>query len=293
MGCPEVAFGQAFGWRPPIFCPQGNSHWSLARLRLALPAFARVYDQRPIRINTFGVGANHAFSLWYTVRTLKPLHIIESGVWCGQTTWLLRQAAGPEAHIYSLDPLVGVEHRAMAYRDDWTGRAHYFLAKDFIDFADMDWDRFIPPQERSRTLVVLDDHKSSVERLRVMQRHGFMHLFYEDNFNYNYGFGDTYSFNLLCSALPAGARNVSYRSNVGDPGVAISLEEHQQHLDYLRSHVDVYYEFQPILDECGPGFRPTLLPNVTHLRRLGLPAPDEDSCNYCHCHPAYVRLKSV
>lgn len=73
MGCPEVAFGQAFGWRPPIFCPQGHSHWSLARLRLALPAFARVYDQRPIRINTFGVGANHAFSLWYTVRTLKPL----------------------------------------------------------------------------------------------------------------------------------------------------------------------------------------------------------------------------
>ena len=51
-----------------------------------------------------GININHGFALWFTARKLRPPVVIESGVYHGLGTWLIRQGAGPDAHIINLDP---------------------------------------------------------------------------------------------------------------------------------------------------------------------------------------------
>merc|ERR1712113_658560 len=114
--------------------------------------------------------ANHAFALWSVVRTLKPKHIIESGVWCGQTSWLLRQAAGPGTWIYPLDPR---PMSMFAYRDNASSRSRYFTGQAFKDLSEVDWGSLIPAEDKSRVLVVLDDHQSCTRRVKELLAHGF------------------------------------------------------------------------------------------------------------------------
>merc|ERR1711879_502538 len=137
--------------------------------------------------------------------------------------------------------MAGQQHRALGYRDK--GRTRYFLRKDFKDLSEMDWSGLIPEAEREATLVVLDDHVSSTKRVQDLLAQGFVHLWYDDNFNYNYGAGDTYSFNLVCSPPPDGASNATFRATLGDPLETISLEQHKAKLDYIVEHVDTYFEF--------------------------------------------------
>ena len=50
------------------------------------------------------ININHGFALWFTARKLRPPVVIESGVYHGLGTWLIRHFAGPDAHIINLDP---------------------------------------------------------------------------------------------------------------------------------------------------------------------------------------------
>lgn len=253
LGCPKM------GTAEPSLCPQGKTHWTLDQIRKALPRFAHLYSRRPIKINTFGMNTNHAFAMWYVAQALQPKHVIESGVWCGQGTWLLRQALGPKAWIYVLDPRHHLHNGYMAFRDWKTGRTRYFTGENFKDLRDMDWDNLIPPEERSQTLVVLDDHQASIKRVRDLLAHNFIHLFYDDNANMNLGEelgGDTYSFNMVCSPLPLGVSSVQYKDELGSIERQISLGEHDANLKYLMDHVEVYFEFPPIFDGCHEDLPP-------------------------------------
>merc|ERR1740121_1586085 len=80
----------------------------------ALPEFAAMYMQRPRQRNDGGGGVNHLFGLWFAVRQIKPKYIIESGVFQGQSTWVLRQAMGSNASILSFDP----SSRTPTYSED-------------------------------------------------------------------------------------------------------------------------------------------------------------------------------
>merc|ERR1719420_1267544 len=66
---------------------------------------------------------------------------------------------------------------------DLSGKTTYLVAQNFADLAMARWDLLIPDAKvRERTLVILDDHQSSVERLKMLRRWGFRHVFYEDNY---------------------------------------------------------------------------------------------------------------
>ena len=73
-------------------------------MKRALPTFLDVWNRRPLKSNSGGMGFHHQFMLWYTARTLKPKLIVESGMKSGATTWLLHEAA-PLARIISFDPI--------------------------------------------------------------------------------------------------------------------------------------------------------------------------------------------
>ena len=63
---------------------------------------------------SLGTGIHHQFGLWCIMRFLKPKHIIESGVFRGLGTWIMRQAA-PSAQIIVIDP--SVRHKFLRYED--------------------------------------------------------------------------------------------------------------------------------------------------------------------------------
>ena len=67
---------------PPTLC-QRHTQWTCDELLMELPAFAKIYKKRPIEHNRHGMGVNHAFSLFFTLKKLLPTHVIESGVYRG------------------------------------------------------------------------------------------------------------------------------------------------------------------------------------------------------------------
>jgi len=119
----------------------------------------------PVRQKHGGNGFNGALELFVVARMLDPDVIIESGVFRGLTTWVLRQAC-PEARLFCFDAVfANLQHRdpAATYSEaDWS----------LYDFGDLDL---------SRALVLFDDHIDQARRLAEADRRGLRHLVFDDN----------------------------------------------------------------------------------------------------------------
>lgn len=274
----------------PTNCPQGNDHWSVDELKMAMPEFAKLYAKRPIQNNRGGMNINHAFALWFTVSHMKPEYIIESGVLHGQTTWLLHQAA-PEAQVYSVDPM---SEWQLLYKDNST-KQRYFMGENFKDLSNITWDDFIPKDARHRTLVMLDDHQSSIKRTKQLLAHDFIHLWYDDNWSGNYEGADCYSFNQVCSPAPAKAKAVSWKDNMGASSESISVDDHNDNSKWLSSHIEIYYEFPAIFDGCADHsshkHSHSLFSKEAELLAMGLPSIADERNHYLHLYSPYVKLK--
>lgn len=290
IGCWDGATGT------PELCPPGRTHplWTKSAMQAALRNFSHLYALRPICVNNWGVNANHAFALWFTVKMLKPRVVIHSGLLFGQSTWLIRMALGPVPRMYALDP----RHELNLHYID-RGRTTYMMGDHFQDFGEVDWGRLLSPKERARTLVVLDDHQSVTRRIREVLAHGFSHVFWDDNPNEFYSSGfyiDMYSYNAVCSPLPPGLSNLAYRDQFGRESMNITVEAHQENVEYIRAKTDTYFEFPPVFDGCsrtsGDGAAGPLLGNATRLLAFGLPPVARDPAHYDHMYPAYAKLRA-
>lgn len=153
----------------------GRPPWSRDELVAELETFAALYATRPIRDNEGGMRSAHMFAVWTLARKLQPEAIIESGVWRGQSSWLLEQAC-PDAKLHCID----IDLSRVAYLSE---RARYF--ED--DFSTLYWDDL----PRDKTLLFFDDHQDAVRRVRSAKALGFQHLLFEDN--YPASRGDCYS----------------------------------------------------------------------------------------------------
>ena len=170
-----------------------------------------------------GMNINHGFALWFTARKLRPPVVIESGVYHGLGTWLIRQGAGPDTHIINLDPSPSSQLR---YKES---EGTHLMGANFSDFGLVNWHRLIPdPAVRARTLVVLDDHMSCVKRVGQMLDAGFYHLFYEDNWALPYrkgvAFPDSYGFNAVCAPVQIDRVRKAYNAKENEPTSAPWLE---------------------------------------------------------------------
>jgi len=230
---------------------------------------------------------NHAFALWFSVKQIKPKYIIESGVFLGQTTYILRKAA-PDAQIFSIDPKAeGVTGNGCCwphFHDDG-GKTMYFRGDGFKDLNKIDWDSLIPKDERDQVFVSLDDHMSSVRRSAELLRRGFLHLWYDDNWVNH----DTYSFNKMCSK-PVGDY-VELRDNFGRTKTNLTLEQHANNSQWLRGHIETYFEFPALYDGCSDHTRRRSLLRPEELSSHGLPEVDEDWIHYTHQYAPYVKLR--
>ncbi|OIP90866.1 MAG: hypothetical protein AUK55_12205 [Syntrophobacteraceae bacterium CG2_30_61_12] len=127
--------------------------------------FLRIYPQRPIKINTGGTGLGANYWMFVVLRQIKPNLIIESGVWKGQSSWLLRQAR-PTAEIHAFDIcLNNMLHKepSIAYHEcDW-------IAENIFN------------RQPNEGLVFFDDHSNQAKRVREAYDRGFKWLLFDDN----------------------------------------------------------------------------------------------------------------
>ena len=124
----------------------GNPPWSRDETIASLDEFSALYAKRPISDNQGGMQAPHMFAVWFMARKLQPDLIVESGIWKGQSTWLLEQAC-PAAKLISIDLHLG-------YREYISGTVTY----SDRDFCEQDWSS-LPITDRS--LVFFDDHQNA------------------------------------------------------------------------------------------------------------------------------------
>lgn len=131
----------------------------------AVQSFYSLAPGCPIRQSRGGCGFNAGLELFVAARILRPSVVVESGVYRGFTTWVLRSAA-PQAKILSFDIDLSRIRRAEP-------------GVEYVE-ADLATYDFAPiPKERS--LCFFDDHVSQALRLEQAYALGFTDLIFDDN----------------------------------------------------------------------------------------------------------------
>jgi hypothetical protein len=151
----------------------GNIPWSMDNIIKSLDDFVELYKQRPLINNRGGMGAPHCFATYFIMKHLDKPYIIESGVWKGQSTWLIEKTC-PEAKLLCIDP-------NLYYRKYISEKANYTTT---------DWEE-LDIKNPEKTLCFFDDHQNAFKRIQNAVERGFKHLIFEDN--YPLGQGDCIS----------------------------------------------------------------------------------------------------
>lgn len=263
--------------------------------REAVPEFVAVYRSRPIAQNPLGMGFNHCFATWFILRTMQPKLVVESGVWRGQSTWLIEKAA-PDAEIVAIDP----QPQSRVYT---SRKARYETA----DFSRLDWSR----ADVGNAVVFFDDHQNAYERLKDMRWLGFRHAIFEDN--YPCGEGDCYSLRHLqagfghphiqmSSAYAATPRELLKRwliepllTRLG-PAQKVIVPPNDSDRANLARHLAAYVEFPAVAladrnnwGGAWEGAYEPVPPLLDSLIQLPADALKDDDMGYCHI--AYVALR--
>jgi hypothetical protein len=147
---------------------------SCDELRPYIHDFLELYARRPIRDNTGGMKSPHCFWTYYWLRKLQPEVVIESGVWKGQSTWLIEQTL-PTARIISID----MTWKYLQYKSP---RAEYTN----VDFNTINWTKVLG-NSVSKTLAFIDDHQNNYERLKTAYTHKIRWMIFEDNYPTSHG----------------------------------------------------------------------------------------------------------
>ncbi len=222
----------------------GCQLWTKADILEHIDEFASIYDDRPIRDNYGGMKAPHMFALWFMARKLRPDLIVESGIWKGQSTWLL-EVACPQAKLVAIDLDLDTREyisKKAAYSDR--------------DFSEQDWSEIT-----DRSLVFFDDHQNAYRRLQQCKWFGFKHVIFEDN--YPASKGDFYSlkkafsrtgFDPADSSSPTRTCFNRLATRIGLRLLSLSRQHepvrtHPNDIDarMLESHLETYFEFPPVI----------------------------------------------
>jgi len=181
-----------------------------------LLAFLEIYRKRVIQDNQYGMLSVGNFYLWLLLRNLKPAAVIESGVWKGQSTWMIEQAV-PHAQIISIDP--ELQNRVYI-----SPNASYTSE----DFQKLDLHTTLNNEVRS-TVCFFDDHQNAFERVLQCREKGIKHLIFDDN--YPPGFCD----------------------NRIDPHLSLrkcfEMQEHCEKAEVLKQIIKQYFIMPPIIEK--------------------------------------------
>ena len=139
--------------------------WAKVEILKEVEVFRNLYEKRPIKNNKHGMQFQHMFATYFILKKLKPSFVIESGVYKGQSTWLIENTL-PSAKILSID--IDLSQRIYISK-----KAKY----SNIDFKDQNFSNL--PKD---TLVFLDDHVNHYERLKQAKFFNIKKIILEDNY---------------------------------------------------------------------------------------------------------------
>ena len=242
---------------------------------------------------------NHCFATWFRLRELNPQVVVESGVWRGQSTWLIEQAL-PEAKLYCLD----VNFSPCEYKSE---KAIYWER----DFSQCDWSNV----DTENAVCFFDDHQNSYARVRDMYFFGFRHGIFDDNFPC--GEGDNYSLRHMLAGVghPRIQMSAGYKGSLRERAKMYVLEKAYRHAGARQEILvqpnsedrknfgkvcESYFEFPPVAkakttlwgrewsgdyESEPPLFVTDLLPE--RVRRMA----QDDSRVLDYCYIAYVKLR--
>ena len=128
--------------------------------------------------NNGGMGAPDLFSLWFILNKYQPKVVIESGVWNGISTLLIRKTL-PNCKIICLDPR---NIPANGYRDDNINTT-YYMGNNFKDFGIVD----VSSYNSNDILCFFDCHQNAYLRLKQCIEKKINKVFYNDNYPVNCG----------------------------------------------------------------------------------------------------------
>ena len=151
--------------------------WKKEDILEELEKFKIIYAQRPIKDNIHGMRFQHMFATYFILKKINPSFVIESGVFRGQSTWLIENTL-PNSKILSIDV-------------DLTQRVYISKKAEYsnIDFKDHDFSNL--PED---TLVFFDDHVNHYERLKQAKFFNIKKIILEDNYT-DEKKGDFYTIN--------------------------------------------------------------------------------------------------
>ena len=129
--------------------------------------------------NKGGMCSCDMFTLYISLKNLKPKVVIESGVWNGLSTKLIRKVLGDDVIIICLDPR---EIPSNGFIDK-NKNTIYYTGKKFIDFKDLNLNNY----NKDEILCFFDDHQNAIVRLLQCKSKKIKHIFYNDNYPPNCG----------------------------------------------------------------------------------------------------------
>jgi len=135
-----------------------------------IPAFLELWHKRPIKNNFGGCSSVHALYLYVTIKELGIKYVVESGVWKGQTSWLIEQLIGGPN-------MVRIEPRSDIVEYNPNGSMDA-IGPAFDDFGNIDF----PKLNADEWLIFVDDHVDAFTRLIQCKDKGFKHVLFDDNY---------------------------------------------------------------------------------------------------------------
>lgn len=195
--------------------------WNIDEMRSHLDEFYDLYTKRPIKDNDGGMKSPHMFPSWFIIKKMKPKLIIESGVWKGLGTWFFENAS-PDSKIVSLDP-------NPQYRIYTSPKVMYSTQ----DFSSINWNN--NSFDVDDTLVFIDDHQNSLDRVKQCLHFGFSKVIFEDNYPFDQG--DCYSIKKILSGknycIDSAGRRTYHNAVPSDK-------------EFLENSINYYQEMPPI-----------------------------------------------
>ena len=227
-------------------------NWDKDEILNEMETFIPIYKTRPIKENYHGMMFPHMFATFFILRKLKPEFVIESGVYKGQSTWLIEKSV-PDAKILSID--IDLKQRLYI-----SNKARY----SNVDFKYHDFSN-IP----DNTIVFFDDHQSHLDRIKESKFFNIKHIILEDN--YPALCGDFLTMRHIYSnkgfSHPLSFKNIvkttyllfnSFFKKKFKNNYYISLDEINSRLrdrkpnpndfNNINKIIETYYEFPPIID---------------------------------------------
>ena len=148
-----------------------------------LDEFNKLYKNRPIKSNKGGMMFPQMFGLFYILKILKPKFVVESGIWKGQSTWLIEKVLH-NAKVISIDvKLDKREYISKSKNVTYTNK----------DFKSLNFKNF----SKKNSLVFFDDHQNHFDRIVQCHFFGFKNILFDDNYPPNEG--DCYSLKKIFS----------------------------------------------------------------------------------------------